>query len=149
MKEQKDLWVKFEDCRSAVLSILHYNFKLKNQLQNRSNCVRILYFMYKKKVKCSRILKYNSRDKWKEYQKYSMVQRHFRISCLSLEQHKTLKGKKDADCFHLIKYKSCMHRNTLHLFLSLQQVIIWTPPLLVLSALDCLDSILLRFSCAI
>lgn len=138
-----------------MLSILHYhyNFKLKNQLQNRSNCVRILYFMYKNKVKCSRILKYNSRDKRKKCQKYSMVQMHFRISCLSLEQHKALKGlgnlKKDADCFHLIKYKSCMHRNTLHLFLSLQQVIIWTPPLLVLSAFDCLDSILLRFSCAI
>jgi len=82
---------------------------------------------------------------------------HFRFCCLSPEQHKTLKELanliKDADCFHLIRYKSCMHGihlilNTLQLFHSLQQVIIWTVPLRVLSAFGCLDSVLWdSFSC--
>lgn len=71
---------------------------------------------------------------------------HFRFCWLSLEQHKASKGlgnlKKGAECFHLIKYKSCMHEIHLILthcsfFFSLQQVTLLTILLWVLSGFGC------------
>lgn len=94
MTVQKNPWVKFEVWRSALLSTHAlsssiYSFMLKNQLQNRSNCVKNSDFMYKNKVQkaftCSRILKYNSRDSNKK--KANTIQ-HLKYILSSAASHK-------------------------------------------------------------